>query len=66
MVSGTNRCVIDYQPAGEVSRQAFFTTEHFYPLLYVLGASRPDDRLTIFTDSCTLGAISMTSYLFEA
>ena len=58
--------VIDYQSAGEVSRQAFFTTEHFYPLLYVLGASRPDDRLTIFTDSCTLGAISMTSYLFEA
>jgi 4,5-DOPA dioxygenase extradiol len=59
------RDVINYQSAGELYREAFYTTEHFYPLLYVLGASRQDDRLTIYNDSCTLGSLSMTSYLFE-
>lgn len=57
--------VINYQTAGELYKQAFYTTEHFNPLLYVLGASRQADRLTIFNDSCTLGSLSMTSYLFE-
>lgn len=57
--------VVDYQSAGESSKEAFYTMEHFYPLLYVLGASREDDRLTIFNDFCTYGALSMTSYLFE-
>lgn len=44
---------------------AFPTSEHFDPLLYVLGATHEDDKLTIVNDSCTLGALSMTSYLFE-
>lgn len=57
--------VIQYQSAGDVSKLAFYTTEHFFPLLYVLGASRPEDNLTIFNDSCTMGSLSMTSYLFE-
>jgi len=49
--------------AGESSKLAFITPEHFYPLLYVLGASDGDDAITIFNDSRTLGSISMTSYL---
>ncbi len=57
--------VINYNSLGESSQLAFFTPEHFYPLLYVLGASRKDDRLRIFNNSCTLGALSMTSYLFR-
>lgn len=57
--------VIHYKKAGKSSELAFFTPEHFYPLLYILGASRDDDRLTIFNDSCTKGSLSMTSYLFE-
>lgn len=57
--------VIDYKSAGESSAQAFYTTEHFYPLLYVLGASGYNDKLTVFNDSFTLGSLSMTSYLFD-
>ncbi len=57
--------VISYGNAGKSSEMAFFTPEHFYPLLYVLGASSPEDRLTIFNDSCTMGSVSMTSYLFD-
>lgn len=57
--------VIDYRSAGKSAGLAFSTTEHFYPLLYVLGASREDDRLTIFNDFCLMGSLSMTCYLLE-
>lgn len=60
-----NQDVINYRSAGESSKLAFSTPEHFYPLLYVLGASGADDTITIFNDSCTLGSISMTSYLIS-
>jgi 4,5-DOPA dioxygenase extradiol len=57
--------VIHYESAGESSRLAFPTPDHFFPLLYVLGASDQDDRLTVFNDSCIMGSMSMTCYLFE-
>ena len=57
--------VINYHKAGSSSASAFVTPDHFYPLLYVLGASKQDDKLTIFNDSCQLGSLSMTCYLFE-
>ena len=57
--------VIDYRVAGTSARMAFPTTEHFYPLLYTLGAVHAADNLHIFNNSCTLGSLSMTSYLFE-
>ncbi|WP_131918314.1 4,5-DOPA dioxygenase extradiol [Heliophilum fasciatum] len=57
--------VLHYEGAGKSAELAFFTPEHFYPLLYILGASRDDDTLTVFNNSCTMGAMSMTSYLFE-
>lgn len=57
--------VVHYENAGNSSKLAFLTTEHFYPLLYVLGAAREDDRLSIFNNSCTMGSLSMTCYLFE-
>lgn len=56
--------VVHHRSAGGASELAFRTPEHFYPLLYVLGASEADDRLTIFNDSCIFGSLSMTSYLF--
>jgi len=57
--------VINYEAAGKSSELAFFTPEHFCPLLYVLGASKEDDRVSIFNDSCVMGSLSMTSYLFS-
>lgn len=56
--------VIDYYKAGKSSETAFFTTEHFDPLLYILGASDSTDQISIYNDACVLGALSMTSYLF--
>lgn len=57
--------VIDYKKAGHSAEMAFYTPDHFAPLLYVLGASQEDDQLTVFNDSCTMGSLSMTCYLFE-
>lgn len=56
--------VIDYSKV-KSSELAFYTPDHFYPLLYVLGASNNEDELLIFNDSCVLGSLSMTCCLFE-
>ena len=57
--------IIHYEKAGESSKLAFYTPDHFYPLLYVLGALKEDDQVSIFNDSCAMGSMSMTSYLFS-
>ena len=57
--------VVHYEKAGASSQMAFPTPEHFYPLLYMLGAAEENDEVTIFNEDCTLGSISMTSYLLQ-
>lgn len=57
--------VIDYRSAGKSQELSFRTPEHYLPLLYVLGAARDDDKVTIFNESCTMGSISMTGYMFR-
>ncbi len=56
---------VQYKRAGSPARLAFPTPDHYLPLLYVLGAARPDDRLSVYNRACTLGSLSMTSYLFH-
>lgn len=56
--------VIHYKKAGKSAELAFYTVEHFYPLLYILGAANDDDKLKIFNDTCLMGSLSMTCYLF--
>ncbi|ETA78928.1 4,5-DOPA dioxygenase extradiol [Youngiibacter fragilis] len=57
--------VVDYRSAGKSQELSFRTLEHYRPLLYVLGASRDDDEISIFNESCTMGSISMTGYMFR-
>lgn len=57
--------VLNYGRAGKSADLAFYTPDHFFPLLYVLGASDKNDKLTVWNNSCTLGSLSMTCYLFE-
>lgn len=65
IIKGQYQDVINYKTAGKSSEVAFYTPEHFYPLLYVLGASSQDDKLSIYNDSRVMGSLSMTCYLFE-
>ncbi len=42
------------------------TPDHYDPLLYVLGATDPDDTIHIYNDSRTMGSLSMTSYVWSS
>jgi len=57
--------IMDYPKAGACAARAFRTREHFDPLLMVLGASHPDDTVTLINGHRIYGSLSMTSYLFS-
>ncbi|NCC76846.1 MAG: 4,5-DOPA dioxygenase extradiol [Clostridia bacterium] len=48
----------------EAARLAIPTPDHYWPLLYVLGAARPDDTIESFNEICQYGSLSMTGYRF--
>lgn len=54
---------VNYKRAGRSSRYAFIYPDHFYPLLYVMGAAYDKDEVADFNHSCMAGSLSMTSYL---
>lgn len=63
--NGDFRTCIDYEKLGEAARLSVPTTDHYDPLLYVLGAADEEDEVTIFNAGYQFGSVSMTSYLFE-
>ncbi len=56
--------VINYKGLGEAARLAVPITDHFFPILYLLGASGREDKITVYNNSCMMGSLSMTSYMF--
>ena len=65
IISMNHDNILKYKEQGEIAKLAVPTTDHFYPLLYVLGASSGDDKITAFNKSPVLGSLTMTSYLME-
>lgn len=67
-------CILDgrfddaanYSAAGDSAKYAVPTPDHFFPLMYVLGAAEEEDEVQVFNESCVMGSLSMTSYLFQA
>jgi 4,5-DOPA dioxygenase extradiol len=57
------RFAIEYEKAGAAANASIPTAEHYLPLLYVLGASRPQDAVSFPTDGLEMGSISMLSVL---
>ena len=57
--------ILEYRRAGKCAEYAFHSPDHFYPLLYTLGASDAKDSLSVFNHSCMAGSLSMTSYIFS-
>ncbi|NDL66476.1 4,5-DOPA dioxygenase extradiol [Anaerotalea alkaliphila] len=53
----------DHGAAGEAGRLAVPTPDHFYPLLYVLGAAEQGEQVEVFNESRIMGSVSMTCYL---
>ncbi|NPV41896.1 MAG: 4,5-DOPA dioxygenase extradiol [Anaerolineae bacterium] len=52
-----------YSALSDEVRMAIPSPEHFLPLLYVLAAKQPDDRVALFNDDILAGSLSMTSLL---
>lgn len=62
---GNHDNVVNHKSAGNSADYAVPISDHYAPLLYVLGASSEEDEVHIFNDECVLGSLSMTSCLFE-
>ncbi|MDR3592719.1 MAG: 4,5-DOPA dioxygenase extradiol [Negativicutes bacterium] len=56
--------VIGYKKFGRSAELSVPMPDHFYPLLYVLGAVAETDQLQVYNQDCVMGSISMTSYVF--
>lgn len=57
--------ILKFNELGNIARLSVPTPDHFYPLLYVLGASYEDDKISVYNKSCELGSLTMTAYLLE-
>lgn len=64
IAAGDFGSVIEYGNAGPSAKLSVPTPDHYDPLLCVLGAVKPGDKVTVFNESGVLGSLSMTSYLF--
>jgi 4,5-DOPA dioxygenase extradiol len=65
ILNNNHEPIIKYDELGDVAKLAVPTPDHFYPLLYILGASDEGDRVSVFNKSCELGSLTMTGYLWE-
>jgi 4,5-DOPA dioxygenase extradiol len=65
ILSQNHQAIINYEKAGDIARLSFSIPDHFYPLLYVLGASASEDKITVYNDSCVAGSLSMTCYKWD-
>ncbi len=59
------KSILEYTRLGDAARLAVPTTDHFNPLLYILGATRETDNIALYNKSCVGGSLSMTSYVFS-
>lgn len=57
--------IVNFASLGSDAQLSVPTPEHFYPLLYVLGAAQADDQREIIVDGLQMGAISMLSLLLH-
>lgn len=63
--NGNHEEIMNYQRLGETAKLAVPIPDHFNPILYILGASDKEDKVSVYNNSCMMGSLSMTSYLFE-
>lgn len=63
--SNDHKSLINFEGLGQAAKLSIPTSEHYLPLLYVLGLKSEKDRVSFFNDSLTMGSISMTSVMLS-
>lgn len=61
ILTGNHVPLIDYPSLGEDAMLSVPTPEHYLPLLYILGAQRPGDRISFPVEGMAMGSLSMRS-----
>jgi 4,5-DOPA dioxygenase extradiol len=56
---------VNYHQFGSDAQLSVPTSEHYLPLLYILGAKHPEDQIRIESDEMVMGAISMMSVILN-
>lgn len=54
--------LINWREAGDMAHMSIPSPDHYWPLLYILGAGNIDEPIQIVTDGIELGSISMLSF----
>lgn len=57
--------IINFQDFGEEAQKSVPHPDHFLPILYVLGARLPDDKLSFETNYVEYGSLDMTTIIFN-
>ena len=65
ILSGDYHRIVSPDSTGKAMQNSVTSPDHFYPLLYVLGAVKENDSVSVFNESCVFGSLSMTGYLFQ-
>lgn len=60
--AGDHRALIDYEKKGSTARMAVPTSDHYLPMLYMLGALHPGERPRFTHESFQNGSISMRCF----
>lgn len=58
--------VVGFEALGEAAAKSVPTPDHYWPLLYVLGARLPGDRAVFGPDHIEHGSLSMTSLMLDS
>jgi 4,5-DOPA dioxygenase extradiol len=64
ILRSSHQNITKYQQYSEPATKSVPTPEHFWPLLYILGVSQPNDKIQIFNQQIVMRSISMTSVKF--
>ncbi|MEM7569942.1 MAG: 4,5-DOPA dioxygenase extradiol [Pseudomonadota bacterium] len=62
--AGEHDAIIAYESRGPHAGQAAPDRDHFYPILYALGASTEDDAIAVRTNQFQFKSINMASFVF--
>jgi 4,5-DOPA dioxygenase extradiol len=60
-----HKFLIDYANIGPEAKLAVPSSEHYLPLLYILGLQEEDDRIDYFVKNIAHGSVSMTSFILN-